>query len=96
MFLINTRSDRKYPCQYCNSSFKRLEHLKRHQFSHSVKRSGIKPFQCHSCRKYYSRFDSLKLHASNSHSLDLVWKEYKHLINGWNPPFRNKIQDLIN
>ncbi|XXH03710.1 hypothetical protein Hte_010116 [Hypoxylon texense] len=48
----------KYQCPRCPSSFKRPEHLKRHQRSHD----GHKPFVCSICMKRFFRSDILTRH----------------------------------
>ncbi|KAI1773524.1 hypothetical protein F4818DRAFT_112651 [Hypoxylon cercidicola] len=48
----------KYQCPRCPSSFKRPEHLKRHQRSHD----GHKPFMCSICMKRFFRSDILARH----------------------------------
>ncbi|KAI1762186.1 hypothetical protein GGR53DRAFT_428273 [Hypoxylon sp. FL1150] len=48
----------KYQCSRCPSSFKRPEHLKRHQRSHD----GHKPFMCSICMKRFFRSDILTRH----------------------------------
>ncbi|KAI0881754.1 uncharacterized protein GGS22DRAFT_191941 [Annulohypoxylon maeteangense] len=48
----------KYQCSRCPSSFKRPEHLKRHQRSHD----GHKPFMCSICLKRFFRSDILTRH----------------------------------
>ncbi|KAI1105105.1 hypothetical protein F4804DRAFT_153290 [Jackrogersella minutella] len=48
----------KYQCPRCSSSFKRPEHLKRHQRSHD----GHKPFMCSICLKRFFRSDILTRH----------------------------------
>ncbi|KAI2776569.1 hypothetical protein F4815DRAFT_336726 [Daldinia loculata] len=48
----------KYQCPRCPSSFKRPEHLKRHQRSHD----GHKPFICSICLKRFFRSDILTRH----------------------------------
>ncbi|KAI1389514.1 uncharacterized protein F4822DRAFT_427863 [Hypoxylon trugodes] len=48
----------KYQCPRCPSSFKRPEHLKRHQRSHD----GHKPFVCSICLKRFFRSDILTRH----------------------------------
>ncbi|KAI5853635.1 hypothetical protein GGS23DRAFT_505210 [Durotheca rogersii] len=48
----------KYQCPRCPSSFKRPEHLKRHQRSHD----GHKPFVCSVCLKRFFRSDILTRH----------------------------------
>jgi transcription factor STE12 len=47
------------PLFSCGRLFKRLEHLKRHLRTHTMER----PFQCHICRKRFSRSDNLTQHT---------------------------------
>jgi hypothetical protein len=61
---------RPHICKICNRSFARLEHVKRHERSHTKE----KPFGCHACIKCFSRKDQLirhqqKLHTTNATSL---------------------------
>jgi hypothetical protein len=61
---------RPHICKICNRSFVRLEHVKRHERSHTKE----KPFGCHACIKCFSRKDQLirhqqKLHTTNGTSL---------------------------
>lgn len=65
--LIKTKKPRPYVCTTCTRSFVRLEHLKRHERSHTKE----KPFQCPICERSFARRDLLlrhkqKLHASFS------------------------------
>ncbi|OTB16699.1 hypothetical protein K445DRAFT_58539 [Daldinia sp. EC12] len=46
-----SEAQEKYQCPRCPSSFKRPEHLKRHQRSHD----GHKPFVCSICLKRFFR-----------------------------------------
>ncbi|OTA80769.1 hypothetical protein M434DRAFT_86081 [Hypoxylon sp. CO27-5] len=46
-----SETQEKYQCPRCPSSFKRPEHLKRHQRSHE----GHKPFMCSICLKRFFR-----------------------------------------
>ncbi|KAI0105163.1 hypothetical protein F4776DRAFT_479214 [Hypoxylon sp. NC0597] len=53
-----SETQEKYQCPRCPSSFKRPEHLKRHQRSHE----GHKPFMCSICLKRFFRSDILTRH----------------------------------
>ncbi|KAI0844704.1 hypothetical protein F5Y00DRAFT_189200 [Daldinia vernicosa] len=53
-----SEAQEKYQCPRCPSSFKRPEHLKRHQRSHD----GHKPFVCSICLKRFFRSDILTRH----------------------------------
>ncbi|KAI0387130.1 hypothetical protein F5Y04DRAFT_77218 [Hypomontagnella monticulosa] len=68
-----SEAQEKYQCPRCPSSFKRPEHLKRHQRSHD----GHKPFVCSVCLKRFFRSDILTRHElmhvaaqRNTHTLN--------------------------
>ncbi|KAK4963613.1 hypothetical protein LTR10_001242 [Elasticomyces elasticus] len=61
-----TDKPRPHVCGTCGRSFARLEHLKRHERSHTKE----KPFECPECTRCFARRDLLlrhqqKLHATN-------------------------------
>lgn len=55
---------RLFQCTICLRSFARLEHLKRHEKSHTKE----KPFHCGICEKKFSRRDLLLRHAEKLHA----------------------------
>ncbi|KAG4305825.1 hypothetical protein PORY_000735 [Pneumocystis oryctolagi] len=58
--LIVSSLDKTHICDICNKRFKRYEHLKRHERSHTSE----KPFQCSikECGRWFSRSDNLRAH----------------------------------
>lgn len=58
--LIVSSMDKAHVCPHCNKRFKRLEHVKRHERSHTQE----KPFACSidGCGRFFSRSDNLKAH----------------------------------
>src|SRR3984885_1665294 len=64
-----TDKPRPHVCTTCGRSFARLEHLKRHERSHTKE----KPFECPECARCFARRDLLlrhqqKLHMTNTTS----------------------------
>src|ERR1700754_1909297 len=64
-----THKPRPHVCTTCMRSFARLEHLKRHERSHTKE----KPFECPECTRCFARRDLLlrhqqKLHMTNTTS----------------------------
>ncbi|KAF7886179.1 hypothetical protein EAF00_010282 [Botryotinia globosa] len=56
-----TPTQRKYTgmdCRFCQKSFSKGEHLRRHERSHT----GSRPFVCKECRRPFARQDSLARH----------------------------------
>lgn len=58
--LIVSSLDKAHICPHCNKRFKRLEHVKRHERSHTQE----KPFCCsfENCGRFFTRSDNLKAH----------------------------------
>ncbi|KAJ5773894.1 hypothetical protein N7457_008790 [Penicillium paradoxum] len=59
-------SSKPYQCQRCSRAFARLEHLQRHDRSHTKE----KPFVCTQCPKAFTRKDLLARHERLSHNPD--------------------------
>lgn len=62
--LIKTDKPRPHVCPTCTRSFARLEHLKRHERSHTKE----KPFQCPNCERCFARRDLLLRHKQKLHA----------------------------
>lgn len=63
-FVIKTDKPRPHVCLICTRSFARLEHLKRHERSHTKE----KPFQCPVCERCFARRDLLLRHKQKLHA----------------------------
>lgn len=61
---IRTDKPRPHVCQICTRGFARLEHLKRHERSHT----NEKPFQCAACGRCFARRDLVLRHQQKLHS----------------------------
>ncbi|ERF72319.1 hypothetical protein EPUS_06075 [Endocarpon pusillum Z07020] len=59
-----TDKPRPHVCTTCSRSFARLEHLKRHERSHTKE----KPFECPECSRCFARRDLLLRHQQKLHS----------------------------
>src|SRR5271170_281552 len=59
-----TDKPRPHICATCTRSFARLEHLKRHERSHTKE----KPFECPECARCFARRDLLLRHQQKLHS----------------------------
>ncbi|GAA5886024.1 hypothetical protein JCM6882_004237 [Rhodosporidiobolus microsporus] len=53
------KEGRTVTCSYCDMSFKKLEHLQRHERTHTLDR----PYACDSCGKTFARQDTLHRHS---------------------------------
>lgn len=62
--VIKTDKPRPHVCLTCTRSFARLEHLKRHERSHTKE----KPFQCPVCERCFARRDLLLRHRQKLHA----------------------------
>lgn len=61
---IKTDKPRPHICTICTRAFARLEHLKRHERSHT----NEKPFQCAACGRCFARRDLVLRHQQKLHS----------------------------
>ncbi|EGW32583.1 uncharacterized protein SPAPADRAFT_153689 [Spathaspora passalidarum NRRL Y-27907] len=61
---IKTDKPRPHVCNLCTRAFARLEHLKRHERSHT----NEKPFQCGACGRCFARRDLVLRHQQKLHS----------------------------
>ncbi|CUM66316.1 uncharacterized protein PRCAT00003978001 [Priceomyces carsonii] len=61
---IKTDKPRPHVCTVCTRAFARLEHLKRHERSHT----NEKPFQCAACGRCFARRDLVLRHQQKLHS----------------------------
>ncbi|KAL9105377.1 MAG: hypothetical protein Q9227_009433 [Pyrenula ochraceoflavens] len=59
-----TDKPRPHKCTTCGRGFARLEHLKRHERSHTKE----KPFECPECQRCFARRDLLLRHQQKLHS----------------------------
>ncbi|KAL9056029.1 MAG: hypothetical protein Q9162_003208 [Coniocarpon cinnabarinum] len=62
-FPVKTDKPRPHVCTTCTRSFARLEHLKRHERSHTKE----KPFECPECTRCFARRDLLLRHQQKLH-----------------------------
>src|SRR6185312_13608707 len=62
-FPTKTDKPRPHVCTTCSRGFARLEHLKRHERSHTKE----KPFECPECSRSFARRDLLLRHQQKLH-----------------------------
>lgn len=55
--------ERPYPCQYCDSRFKKKQHLQNHERIHTGEK-----YVCNLCGQAFSRMHILKHHIEKKHS----------------------------
>ncbi|KAI5707132.1 hypothetical protein M8J75_014861 [Diaphorina citri] len=58
--------ERKFPCTFCEKSFKRKLHLKVHTRTHT----GEKPYACYLCDKRFAQISDRIKHLKSSHNFD--------------------------
>ncbi|THV49427.1 hypothetical protein BGAL_0195g00040 [Botrytis galanthina] len=63
-FPSKTDKPKPHGCNTCGRHFARLEHLKRHERSHTKE----KPFECHECKRCFARSDLLLRHQQKLHT----------------------------
>lgn len=56
--LIVSSSDQAHQCPVCRRRFRRPEHLRRHELTHTLER----PYECGECGRRFSRTDNLRSH----------------------------------
>lgn len=68
-FLKVVHSDqKKYKCQYCETSFKRSKALKNHLILHS----GLRPYSCPFCEKTFANGSNCRSHKKKAHPTELA------------------------
>lgn len=71
---VNVKTDKPRPhvCPVCTRAFARLEHLRRHERSHT----NEKPFQCALCGRCFARRDLVLRHQLKLHLVDNMKPEH--------------------
>ena len=57
------KAHKRYPCHHCYKTFTEKYTRERHYRIHT----GVKPFQCGSCKRGFTRRDHLRTHCDNTH-----------------------------
>ncbi|KIW99512.1 uncharacterized protein Z518_11251 [Rhinocladiella mackenziei CBS 650.93] len=63
------KKPKRFQCQHCQRFFARLEHLQRHERTHTRE----KPFACSQCDSKFTRSDLLVRHERLSHDTERTW-----------------------
>ncbi|KAL2821329.1 fungal-specific transcription factor domain-containing protein [Aspergillus cavernicola] len=74
------KATRSYECTRCDRTFARLEHLQRHERSHTKE----KPFACDKCPKSFTRKDLLVRHERLTHSSSATDQPAQQVFDGLN------------
>ncbi|ODV95697.1 hypothetical protein PACTADRAFT_50381 [Pachysolen tannophilus NRRL Y-2460] len=92
--IIKTDKPRPHVCVTCTRAFARLEHLKRHERSHT----NEKPFQCGACGRCFARRDLVLRHQQKLHASLPTPNRSRTRKHNFNPNVKpgDVIQDYLN
>ena len=54
-----------FSCSFCDSAFKRRDHLKAHERLHTAS----KPYRCRPCQLTFAQYNSLSYHLKRTHNI---------------------------